>query len=103
MQYLLILNWCFTIVTAWNLATYDDAGLNFVTNNNDYEIVHVSVFYVRAFLTIRNSRNSSKREYTIHLQSRLLIHFEVFWNFNTSFLWRKILFRRYNNNRVNLA
>lgn len=53
------------IVHGWSLSTYDDAGLNFITDNTDYVIVHVSVFYVRAFLTIRNSRNSTSSSFHI--------------------------------------
>lgn len=53
---------CIVCVTfAWNLATVDDSGLNFVTNNNDYVVLHVSVFYVRSFLVIQNRRNSSEK------------------------------------------
>lgn len=46
---------------AWNLATVDDSGLNFVTNNNDYVVLHVSVFYVRSFLVIQNRWNSTSK------------------------------------------
>lgn len=44
----------------WDLKSVDDSGLNVVTNNNDYSIVHVSVFYVRAFISIRHRWNSTK-------------------------------------------
>lgn len=46
---------------AWNLATVDDTGLNFVTNNNDYVVLHVSVFYVRSFLAIQNRWNATTK------------------------------------------
>lgn len=60
MRYVLFVHWCFvTSLSAWNLATYDDTGLNFSTENSDYELIHVSVFYVRSFLTIRNRRNTT--------------------------------------------
>ncbi|XP_031641194.1 uncharacterized protein LOC116352610 [Contarinia nasturtii] len=58
--------WCLIGgASAWNLATFDDSGLQFATNNNDYEIVHVSLFYVRSFLTIRNLSNSSNHHITL--------------------------------------
>lgn len=50
---------CISGISAWNLATVDDSGLNFVTNNNDYEVLHVSVFYVRSFLVIQKRWNST--------------------------------------------
>lgn len=50
-----------SVAFAWNLATIDDTGLNFVTNNNDYVVLHVSVFYVRSFLTIQNRWNSTAK------------------------------------------
>lgn len=49
----------FNVIT-WNLQTYDDIGSNSFTNN-EYTIEHVSVFYVRAFLTIRSLGNSTNR------------------------------------------
>lgn len=62
MRCFLLIYWCsVAFISAWNLNTYDDIGLNAITENKDYEIVHVSVFYVRSFLTIRSNRNSSNR------------------------------------------
>lgn len=46
-------------ISAWNLATVDDSGLNFVTNNNEYVVLHVSVFYVRSFMVIQGRWNST--------------------------------------------
>lgn len=48
-------------INAWNLAAAGDSGLSFVTNNNDYVITHVSVFYVRSFLTIQSRWNSTQK------------------------------------------
>lgn len=56
-----LIAWNQFAVNCWNLATYDDTGLHFITKNDDYQIVHVSLFYVRAFLTIRNCGNSTDR------------------------------------------
>lgn len=61
MKYYSIIWYLIGCSSAWNLVTYDDAGLNFITNNNDYEIIHVSLFYVRSFLTIRNRGNATNR------------------------------------------
>lgn len=62
MRCFIVIYWySIAFISAWNLNTYDDIGLNVVTDNKDYEIVHVSVFYVRSFLTIRSNRNSSNR------------------------------------------
>lgn len=58
MRYFLTIYWC-AFASAWNLNTYDEIGLNSITENKDYDIVHASVFYVRSFLTIRNNRNNS--------------------------------------------
>lgn len=61
MRFSSVIQWCFVIslADAWNLGTYDDSGLNFITENNQYEIIHVSVFYVRSFLTIRSRQNTT--------------------------------------------
>lgn len=40
-------------VFGWNLDVYDEDTKRFVTNNENYTIIHVSVFYVRAFLTLK--------------------------------------------------
>lgn len=57
--------WCLVSMLgasgAWNLATVDDTGLNFVTNNNDYVVLHVSVFYVRSFLAIQSRWNTTTK------------------------------------------
>lgn len=58
---------CICCASAWNLATVDDSGLNFVTNNNDYVVLHVSVFYVRSFLAIQNRWNSTSKAPSITL------------------------------------
>lgn len=62
--------WCWfaipVTITGWNLATVDDSGLNFVTNNNDFAVVHVSVFYVRSFLSIRNRWNTTNSKFKLN-------------------------------------
>lgn len=60
MRWYLLIHWFLVpFLSAWNLATYDDTGLKISTEHSDYELVHVSVFYVRSFLTIRNRHNTS--------------------------------------------
>lgn len=64
MRYLFIFYYCLinAIIFGWNLDTYDDTGINFLTNNTDYVVVHVSVFYIRAFLTLKSiHKNSTNR------------------------------------------
>lgn len=52
---LLVVYWYLTRTRAlaWNLNVYHEDTMNSVINNENYTIVHVSVFYVRAFLTIK--------------------------------------------------
>lgn len=76
------------LVFGWDLQTYDDVGVNSITNNNDYSIVHVSIFYVRAFVTIRNQRNSTNREYSSTFEQ---IHFSLGEKFNQIDIQAKII------------
>lgn len=49
-------------VNGWDLTGIDESGLNFIRNNNEFNVIHVSVFYLRAFLTIRNRWNITNSE-----------------------------------------
>lgn len=48
-------------ILAWELDVHNENTLNAVTNNDNYTIVHVSIFYVRAFLTIKYHSSSVDR------------------------------------------
>lgn len=55
-----IYSFFFAVALSWNLQTFDDSGQSSVTMNTAYSVVHVSIYFVRAFLTIRR-QNSSNR------------------------------------------
>lgn len=60
-------------IYAWDLTNIDDSGLNFITKNNEFNVIHVSVFYLRAFLTIQNRWNFTKSE-IISIQFKCFIN-----------------------------